>query len=57
MVKRIHHVETAILPVVIGTLGTVPINLLGIGDIIASTQITVNVRNSRNTMQCNESLS
>ena len=46
-VKRIHHVVTAILPVVIGALGTVPnrlirssIELLGIGDIIGSTQMT-----------------
>ena len=47
-VKRIHHVETAILPVVvvIGALGIVPkrlfrlIELLGIGDIIASTKMT-----------------
>ena len=44
-VKRIHHVETSILPVVIGALGTVPkrlirsIKLLGIGDIIASTKM------------------
>ena len=44
-VNRIHHVETAILPVVIGALGTVPkrlirsIELLGIGDIIAGTQM------------------
>ena len=44
--KRIHDVETAILPVVIGALGTVPtrliwsIEILGIGDIIASTQMT-----------------
>ena len=45
-VRRLHHVETAILPVVIGALGTVPrrlirsIELLGISDIIASTQMT-----------------
>ena len=45
-IERIHRVETAILPVVIGALGTVPkrlirsIELLGIGDIIASTQMT-----------------
>ena len=45
-VKRIHHVETAMLPVVIGALGTVQkrlirsIELLGIGDIITSTQMT-----------------
>ena len=42
-IKRIHHVETAILPVVIGALGTRfirSIELLGIGDIIASTQMT-----------------
>ena len=45
-VKRIHHVETGILPVVIGALGTVPkrliksIELLGIDDIIANTQTT-----------------
>ena len=45
-VKRIHHVEIAILPVVIGALGTVPkrligsVELIGIGDIIASTQMT-----------------
>ena len=45
-VKRIHHVETAILPVVIGSLGTVPkqlvksIELLGVGHIRASTQMT-----------------
>ena len=45
-VTRIHHVETAILPVVIGALGTVPKRLirsigpLGNGDIIASTQMT-----------------
>ena len=57
-VKRIHHAETAILPVVIGALGTVrkrlirSIELLGIGDIIAST-----VRNSRNTTQVYEYLS
>ena len=44
--KRIHHVETAILPVVIGALGTVPkrlirsIELLEIGDIITSTKMT-----------------
>ena len=36
-VKRIHRVETAILPVVIGALGTVPklirpIKFIGIGD-------------------------
>ena len=42
-VKRIHHVETAILPVAIGSLGTVPkrlirsIKLLCIDDIITST--------------------
>ena len=46
-VKRIYHVETAILPVVIGALGTVPkrlirsIELLGIGDIIASSHMKV----------------
>ena len=45
-VKRIHHVETAILPVVTEALGTVPkqlissIELLGIGDIIVNTQMT-----------------
>ena len=45
-VKRIHHVETSILLVVIGALGTVPkrlirpIELLDIGAIIASTQMT-----------------
>ena len=45
-VKRVNHVETAILPVVIGALGIVlkqlirSIKLLGIGDIIASTQMT-----------------
>ena len=45
-VKRIHHVETGILPVVIGALGTVrkrlyrSIELLGIGNITASTQMT-----------------
>ena len=45
-IKRIHHVETAILSVVIGALATVTkrlimsIQLLGIGDIIVSTQIT-----------------
>ena len=45
-VRRIYHVETAILPVVIGALGTVPtrlirsIEVLGIGDIIATTQMT-----------------
>ena len=45
-VKKIYHVETAILPVVIGALGTVPkrlirsTELLDIGGIIASTQMT-----------------
>ena len=45
-VKRIHHIETAILLVVIGTLGIVPkrviksIELLGIADSIASKQMT-----------------
>ena len=45
-VKRIHHVETAILPVGIGALGTVPkrlirsIELLGIADIKTSSQMT-----------------
>ena len=45
-VKRIHHIETAILPVVIEALGTVQkrlirsIELLGIDGIIASTQMT-----------------
>ena len=45
-VRRLHHVETTILPVVIGALGTVPrrlirsIEVLGISDIIASTQMT-----------------
>ena len=44
--SRIHHVETTILPVVIGALGTVPrrligsIEILGISNIIASTQTT-----------------
>ena len=44
--NKTHHVETAILSVVIGALGTVPkrlirsIELLEIGDIIVSTQIT-----------------
>ena len=45
-IRRLHHVETAILPIVIGALGTVPrrlirsIELLGISDIVASTQMT-----------------
>ena len=45
-VKRVHHVETAILPVVIEAIGTVPkrlirsIELLDIVGIIASTQMT-----------------
>ena len=62
-VKRIHHVETVILPAVIGALGTVPKRLirsiehLGIGDIIAIIQKYSTVRNSRNTMQGDESLS
>ena len=62
-VKRIHHVETTILLVVIEALGAVPkrlirsIEILGIGDIIASTQMTTLFRNSRNTMQGGESLS
>ena len=49
-VKRIHHIETAFLPVVIGALGTVPkqhitsIELLGIGDIIARTQMPALLR-------------
>ena len=53
-IKRIHHVETVILPVVIGALGTVPkrlirsIELLGIGDIIASTQTTALLRRAMN---------
>ena len=45
-IRRLHHVETAILPIVIGALGTVPrrlirsIELLGISDIVAGTQMT-----------------
>ena len=45
-VRRLHHVETTILPVMIRGLGTVPrriirsIEVLGISDIIASTQMT-----------------
>ena len=45
MVKKIHHVETVILPVVIGAGGAVPKllalsgELLWIGDIIASTKM------------------
>ena len=45
-IKRIHHVETSILRVMIGALGTVTkrlirsIELLGIGDSIASTKMT-----------------
>ena len=45
-IRKWKIVETAILPVVTGALGTVPkrlirsIELLGIGDIIASTQMT-----------------
>ena len=49
-IKRIRHAETAILPVVIGALQTVPkrliwsIERLGIGDIIASMQMTALLR-------------
>ena len=49
-VKRIYHVDTVILPVMIGALGTVPKRLirsiehLGISDIIASTQMTALLR-------------
>ena len=63
-VKRINHVEAATLQVVIGALGTVPkrlirsIELVGIGDIIASQHPNDStVRNNRNTMQGDESLS
>ena len=63
-VKRIHHVETAVPPVVIGALGTVPrrliksIILLGIGDMIHTIHTNDStVRNSRNTTQGIESLS
>ena len=49
-IKKIYHVETAILPVVIGALEKVPrepimsIELLGIADIIDSTQMIVLLR-------------
>ena len=39
-IRRLRHVETAILPIVIGALGTVPIELLVISDIVAGTQMT-----------------
>ena len=45
-IRRLHHVETAILPIVNGALGTVPrrliksIELLGISDIVDGTQMT-----------------
>ena len=47
-VKRIHYVETAILPVVIGALETVTKRLIrSIGDIIASTQMTALLEQQR----------
>ena len=62
-VKKIHHVETAILPAVIGALRTVPrrliglIDFLGIGDHHSQHLHDSTIRNSINTMQGDESLS